>query len=144
MDQSADGYYYKDDNGVAQGPLDKLSFDAFQSEGLVRPGMKVWRQKAGAYFTIKIDRRYKIGRIFSLQSCAHLAEVIVIGLCLVIMLMVMRAPKLQEELHEPNGDGIFLGVLLVLTVLATLFSIRMNLKRLSNSSSEVVRVEPPV
>lgn len=104
--------------------------------------MKVWRQKAGAYFQVKVDRRYTIGRIFSFASAGYLCEVSMISLCLLTMVYVFRAPKMQEELS--GSDGTLLEVLLVLTVAMTIFSIRMGLKRLAISSSEIVSVEPPV
>jgi hypothetical protein len=141
----ADGYYYRDDKSVTKGPLDKEEFNRCQVKGLIKPGNKAWRQKAGAYFQIQVMRRYTIGRIFSISSIGYSLEMTIILSCLALMVWIFRQPKLQKELHDgPGGENYFLAVILFLTFVMTLFTIKQNLTRLSQSASEVVAQEPPV
>jgi len=141
----SDGYYYRDDKGVTKGPLDEAEFNRCQVKGHIKPGNKAWRQKAGAYFQIQLMRRYTIGRIFSISSMGYGFEMSIILLCLFMLVWIFRQPKLQEELHHgPKGENYFLGFLLFLTFGMMIFTVKQNLKRLTQSASEVVAREPPV
>ena len=50
MSVATDGYYYRDAQGVTQGPLTEEKFQSHQTKGLLKPGLKVWRQKNGSIF----------------------------------------------------------------------------------------------
>jgi len=146
---AADGYYYKELSGVTVGPLDKEEFERRQIKGLLKPGMKAWRQKAGSYYMMQLSRRYTIGRLFSISSIGHTCEITMMMIALVMLVFIFRTPKLQEELHHsgPKHDGgedYFLEILFFLTFALTIFSIKTNVARLSDSSCSVVSQESPV
>jgi hypothetical protein len=44
----SDGYYFKTANGKVCGPLSNDKWDWCQRKGLLRPGMKAWRQQGYA------------------------------------------------------------------------------------------------
>lgn len=106
-DGSTDGHYYRDDHGITQGPLDFEEFERLQIKGRIKPGMKVWRQKAGAYFQVQMKRRYTIGKMFSFSSVGYFFELIFILISLLMIIFIFRAPKLQEELMN-ESDGIII------------------------------------
>jgi hypothetical protein len=139
-----DGYYYRDAQDRTRGPLDDVEFDRLRKIGTIKSTFKVWRQKGGNIFKVNLERKYTLGRILSLQSCGHFFELLMISTCLLMMVWIFRAPKLQEEMHKENGDGTMLEILLILCVAMTLVTIRTNLKRLGEASSTVEAVEPPV
>ena len=97
---AADGYYYKDSTGRTHGPLAKDEFDLAQIKGVLKPGMKAWRQKAGSYFQVKLQRRYTIGRIVSITSIGYTCELTMILFSLAMLVYIFRSPKLQMELHH--------------------------------------------
>lgn len=135
-----DGYFYRDEGGVTNGPFERFDFDQRQLDGLIKPGMKAWRRKGASYFQVRIDRQITIGRAFSLVSCGYCAEICAIAFSLAALFVIVRTPAMQKELRE----GFLLGGLIVVTLGMTLFSLRMNCHRLAVAASEVITVEPLV
>mmetsp|Transcript_28115 Transcript_28115/g.57662 ORF Transcript_28115/g.57662 Transcript_28115/m.57662 type:complete len:144 (+) Transcript_28115:142-573(+) len=142
--QEDDGYFYRDSSNKTHGPLENMDFQSLRKKGVIKSSFKVWRQKGGNIFKVNLERKFTLGRILSLQSCGHFFELLMISSCLVMMVWIFRAPKLQKELGKEGSDATFLKVLLFVTLLMTLFTIRTNLKRLGDSSSTLEAVEPPV
>ena len=140
-----DGFYYTDEKGKTHGPLDKIEWEAAQARGLLKPGTKAWRQKAGSYYTVHIKRNYIVGRVFSLPSCGYCMEFLGMSLSFIVLCYCVRAPKMQAELHpKGGGDNYFLEILLLLTFAMVILTIAVNLGRARNHVSAVKADESPV
>ena len=142
MSNAIDGHYFKDAEGITQGPLTKEEFDASKVKGRIKPGMKAWRQENGAIFLIQVQRHYTIGKIFSLASCGYAVELSMITCSLIMILFVFNQPKMQEELAQGSRrENYFLLVLCLLTIMMTILSIRTTMGRLADSSSTIISGE---
>ena len=51
---SRDGFYFKRRDGRTYGPLTAQRFEYLRNAGYVQPGMKAWRQVAGAIYTVSL------------------------------------------------------------------------------------------
>ena len=51
---SKDGFYFKRLDGRTYGPLTAQRFEYLRNAGYVQPGMKAWRQVAGAIYTVSL------------------------------------------------------------------------------------------
>lgn len=140
-----DGYYFKDVQGVTQGPLNEDEFTRAQIKGKVRPGRKAWRQKNGAIFHVRVCRHFVVGRICSCAAAGYAIELVMISTSLFMIIWIFTQPKMNEELaHGSIRENLFLTVLCIMTVAMTLLSVRTTMLRLADASSTVVSAELPV
>mmetsp|Transcript_24328 Transcript_24328/g.65793 ORF Transcript_24328/g.65793 Transcript_24328/m.65793 type:complete len:145 (-) Transcript_24328:309-743(-) len=133
-----DGYYFRDNKGVAHGPMDKEDFESLQTKGTIKPGMKIWRQNGGSIFQVKLTRNFTVGKIFSINSFGHAMELFMVSTTVLCMMFIMTMPKLREELKGHWGNAIFLFSLAFFTLGLTLHSLKKTAGRLTDSASDVV------
>lgn len=141
-DTMIDGYYYRNEAGVAQGPLKDEEFKVLQTRGKILPGMRVWKQKGGNAFRVTVVRQFKIGKIFSFKSFTYFWEIFMSIMILFCMGVVFSNPKVQKDLQKDLDhhwfQKIFLFVLVVATMILYVLSLKKSGERLQASSSDVV------